>query len=85
MQEKGGGGMTDEQSRRARLISEPVSLEVINDYLELQEGRCVMCRELFAHCGGRVELVIHCQCCFSREEGLLCVECSDRRRTRSKC
>ena len=58
----------------------PISLEVANEFLKLQRGRCIMCRKLFRHCGGSVDLHIPCQCCFAEQEGLECVECVERRK-----
>jgi hypothetical protein len=63
-------------------MTTPLDLETVNEFLELQEGRCITCRQLFAHCGGRVDLAIPCRCCFAQQEGLECVECSETRRRR---
>jgi hypothetical protein len=63
-------------------MSEPLNLDTLNEFLELQKGRCFVCRRLFAHCGGTVDLAIPCACCFAKSEGLMCVECADHRKAK---
>jgi hypothetical protein len=55
----------------------PQSLSVINDFLQMQKGRCIRCGKLFSHCGGSVDLALPCECCFSKQDGLICIECTE--------
>jgi hypothetical protein len=63
-------------SRHVRAIS----LRTINRFLIMQEGRCIRCGKLFAHCGGDAgrDVMIPCQCCFKKMDGLICVPCAEK-------
>lgn len=58
------------------------SLELMNKYLEKQEGRCHNCHELFVHCGGRAKLSIPCGDCLSKMGGLICDDCIEKSKQR---
>jgi hypothetical protein len=56
-----------------------ITLELCNEFLLLQDGRCIRCGYSFAHCqdgNPEREFAMLCECCFDRVEGLICVQCN---------
>jgi hypothetical protein len=54
------------------------NLEMINAFLESQEGRCKVCHQLFEHCGGdeRNSLALVCEPILMEMQGVFCSSCA---------
>jgi hypothetical protein len=60
--------------------SNPIFLEMVNELLGQQEGRCIRCGALFEHCGGTLahEIMIPCTSCWQKMDGLICETCATK-------
>lgn len=63
-----------------------ISVEIVNEFLDMQKGRCIRCGRLFQHCGGSTENIVFvpCECCFRKMDGLICSACAEGKQPSAK-